>query len=77
MKAKLTIQMEADLLREVQRLAANKGVSVSALLSKHFEQIVHNRETYERARKRALTRLREGLDLRWTPLRPRDTLHER
>ena len=38
---------------------------------------VRERKTYERARKRALARLREGLDLRWTPPRSRDELHER
>jgi len=42
-----------------------------------LEQIVRERKTYERARKRALARLREGLDLRWTPPRSRDELHER
>jgi hypothetical protein len=35
------------------------------------------RKIYRRARKRALARLREGIDLRWTPPRSRDELHER
>jgi hypothetical protein len=35
------------------------------------------RKTYRRARKRALARLREGMDLRWTPPRNRDELHQR
>ena len=77
MKTNVTIQMETSLLRRVQELADEEGVSVSAMLAEHLEQIVRSRETYERARKRALTRLREGLDLRWTPLRLRDKLHER
>jgi hypothetical protein len=35
------------------------------------------RKAYRRARKSALARLREGMDLRWTPPRSRDELHER
>jgi hypothetical protein len=35
------------------------------------------RKAYRHARKRALARLREGMDLRWTPPRSRDELHQR
>jgi hypothetical protein len=35
------------------------------------------RKIYRRARKRALARLREGMDLRWTPPRAREDLHQR
>ena len=35
------------------------------------------RKTYRRARRRALARLREGMDLRWTPPRARQELHGR
>jgi hypothetical protein len=35
------------------------------------------RKAYRRARKRALARLREGMDLRWTSSRPRGELHQR
>lgn len=77
MKINITIQIETDLLREVQGLAAEAGVSVSALLAKHLEQIVCDRKIYKRARKRALARLRKGLDLRWTPPALRSQLHER
>jgi len=35
------------------------------------------RKTYSVARRRALARMREGLDLEWTPLGPRDGLHRR
>jgi hypothetical protein len=30
---------------------------------------------YDQARERALARLREGIDLQWTPARSRDDLH--
>lgn len=77
MKTNITLKLDASLLREIRVLAAEEGTSISALLAARLEQIVRERKTYERARKRALARLREGLDLQWTPPRSRDELHER
>jgi hypothetical protein len=77
MKTNITLKLDAALLREVRGLAAEEGTSVSALLAARLEQIVRERKTYERARRRALARLREGLDLQWTPPPSRDELHER
>jgi hypothetical protein len=77
MKTNITLKLDASLLREIRVLAAEEGTSISALLAERLEQIVRERKTYERARKRALARLREGLDLQWTPPRSRDELHER
>jgi len=76
-KTNITLKLDAALLREIRVLAAEEGTSISALLATRLEQIVRERKTYERARKRALARLREGLDLQWTPPRSRDELHER
>jgi len=76
-KTNITLRLDAALLREIRVLAAEEGTSISALLAARLEQIVRERKTYERARKRALARLREGLDLQWTPPRSRDELHER
>jgi hypothetical protein len=47
------------------------------MLAARLEQIVRERQTYHRARKRALARLRQGMDLRWSPARSRDEIHER
>ncbi len=77
MKSNLTLKLDATLIREARILAAEEGTSISALLATRLEQIVNERKTYDRARKRALARLREGLDLNWTPPRSRDELHER
>ena len=77
MKTNITLKLDATLLREIRVLAAEEGTSISALLAARLEQIGRERKTYERARKRALDRLREGLDLHWTPPRSRDELHER
>jgi hypothetical protein len=76
-KTNVTLKVDADLLREARVIAAEEGRSVSALLTDRLESLVRERKAFERARRRALARLREGLDLRWTPPRSRDELHER
>jgi hypothetical protein len=77
MKTNITLKLDADLLREARILAAEEGSSISRLLAARLEEIVGERKGYASARRRALARLREGLDLRWTPPRSRDELHER
>jgi hypothetical protein len=77
MKASITLKLYVDLLREVRVMAAEEATSISALLASRLAQIVRERETYDRARRCALARLREGLDLHWTQPGSRDELHER
>jgi hypothetical protein len=77
MKSNITLKLDANLLREARILAAEEGSSVSALVAARLEEVVRERKGYARARRRALARLREGFDLRWTPARSRDELHER
>ena len=77
MKMNVTLKLDADLLREARVLAAEEGRSISALLTERLEALVRERKTFEKARRRALARLRDGFDLRWTPPATRDELHER
>ena len=77
MKTNITLKLDAGLLREARGLAAEEGTSVSALVAARLEEVVRERKGYARARRRALALLREGFDLRWTPPRSRDELHER
>ena len=77
MKTNVTLKIDADLLREARVIAAQEGSSVSALLADRLESLVRDRKAFERARRRAVARLRMGLDLQWTPARSRDELHER
>jgi len=76
MKANITLKLDADVLREARILAAEEGHSVSAVLAAKRDEIVHERNGYDRARKRAAARLRKGLDRAWTRPRSRDELHE-
>ena len=76
-KSNVTLKLDADLLREARVLAAEEGRSLSALLTERLEAMIRERKAFEKARRRALARLREGLELQWTPPRSRDELHER
>jgi hypothetical protein len=77
MKTNVTLKLDAVLLREARVLAAEGGRSVSALLTERLEAMVRERKAFDRARRRALARLRAGLDLRWAPVGSRDEVHER
>lgn len=77
MKTNVTLKLDADLLREAKVLAAEEGTSVSALLTQRLEALIRDRKAFDKARRRAIARLQEGLDLRWTPAKSRDELHER
>jgi hypothetical protein len=76
-KTNITLSLDEDLLREARILAAEEGRSVSALLAERLEAMIRERKAFEHARRRALARLREGMDLRWTPPQSRQELHER
>ena len=77
MKTNVTLKLDAGLLREARVLAADEGRSISALLTDRLEALIRERKAFDKARRRALTRLRQGLDLQWTPPRSRDEIHER
>ena len=77
MKTNVTLKLDADLLREARVMAAEEGRSISALLTDRLEGLVRERKAFDRARRRALARLRDGLNLQWTPPASRDELHER
>ena len=77
MKTNITLKIDSELLREAKILAAMEDTSISAMLAEQLEQVVRQRKGYEKARRDALARLQTGFDLKWTPPRSRDELHER
>jgi hypothetical protein len=77
MKTNVTLKLDSELLREARVLAAEEGRSISALLTARLESLIRERKAFDKARRRALARLREGLDLQWTPPTSRHELHER
>jgi putative addiction module component (TIGR02574 family) len=64
---------EAAWRSEVDRRIAELDSGSVASIPWH----VVRQRLFERARRRALRRLHDGLDLQWTPQRSRDALHER
>jgi hypothetical protein len=73
----ITLKLAAALLREIRSLAAEEGISISTMLTARLEQIVGERKSYDRSRRRALARLGDGMSLGWTPPGSRDELYER
>jgi predicted DNA-binding protein len=67
MKTRVTLRLDSELLGEAKIVAAEQGRSLSALLVEHLEALVRDRKDYDRARLRALARLRDGLSLGWAP----------
>ena len=77
MKTNITLKVDDELLKEARVMAAEQGTSVSALVAEKLEAMVRERKAFERARRRAIARLRSGIALGWTPPRSRDELHAR
>jgi hypothetical protein len=77
MKRNVTLKLDEALLKEGRVLAAEQRSSISRMLAEKLEEAVRERSGYDRARKRALARLRVGMDLGWMRPGSRDELHER
>lgn len=75
-KRNLTIQLDADVIREAKVIAARRGTSVSGLVAKELEHLVQADARYEQARQRAHD-LMHGAQSRGGRSWQRDELHER
>lgn len=79
MKQNVTLALPADKVRRLKVLAAERGSSISRMLTEALDEILDRESGYEAARRRSLARLEQGWDLgtygriTWT----RDELHER
>jgi hypothetical protein len=54
MKHNITLAIDRDLLKQARALAAQRGTSVSGLLSDELRKLVQNNQEYEQAKARAL-----------------------
>jgi transcriptional regulator with XRE-family HTH domain len=77
MITRLTLALDQDLVRALERLAKAEKVSVSDFVARELKLAIRRSRSFSQARKRALRRLRQGIDLRWTPAPSRDELHRR
>lgn len=68
----------ADILKDALALPAEARAELARRLRESVDSGVEvHRQTFEQARRRAINRLRKGLDLHWTPAPSRDELHHR
>ena len=77
MITRITLALDRDLVRSLERLAKAASLSVSEFVGRELKVVVQRKRPFRQTRTRALTRLREGIDLRWTPAPSRDELHRR
>lgn len=77
MNTRISLALDRDLVRALERLARADNVSFSEFVARELKVTVRRRRSFRQSRARALKRLRHGFDLRWTPAPSRDDLHRR
>jgi hypothetical protein len=77
MKTSITLKLDRDLVRHARIMAAEQGISISVLLATQLEKVVKERKDHALAKRKALTMLQKGFDLRYRPPASRGELHER
>jgi Ribbon-helix-helix protein, copG family len=77
MITRITVALDRDLVRSLERLAKAENLSFSEFVCRELKVAVRRKRSFRQARTRALRRLREDIDLRWSPARSRADLHRR
>jgi hypothetical protein len=77
MARNITVSLDEATIREARALAAQRGISVSALVRRELSRLVEGQRGYEKARHTALRRLERGQSLGTEVLQARDELHDR
>lgn len=73
----ITLTIDEDVLREARVLAAQEGLSVSALLRRELVSLVERQRGYAKAKDSALRRLARGQSLGVGTPWSREELHDR
>jgi hypothetical protein len=76
-KQNITLSMEKKLLKQARAIAAQRGLSVSALLSSELARLVEQEGAYRRAQTSAIARLESPAHLNFVSKPPRESLHDR
>ena len=77
MNQNITLSVDQHLLRKARLFAAQRGTSISAMLTEELRKVVADDETYLSAKARATARLRAPFHLGGGKMASRDSLHER
>ena len=75
MKTNITVKIDTELARAAKVLAARRGTSLSRLVAEQLETLVEGDHAYEAAKRRALRRLRKGMNLGWMRPASREELY--
>lgn len=78
MHQNVTLKLDKDLLRKARVYSIKEGASLSRLMTRALGRLVESSEGYEKARKRALARMKKGFYLGGGPYyASRSRLHDR
>jgi hypothetical protein len=73
----LTVRLDRATIRKAKVIAAQRGTSISGLVTDLIDRLVGDEDAYQSAMREALETLDRGYDLGGTHRVPRDELHER
>lgn len=76
-KQNITLRLDQDTLNKAKDLAAERRTSVSAMLTMTIEEMAAREDAYEKARRRAVARVKRGFHLGGRITASRDELHDR
>jgi predicted transcriptional regulator len=78
-KQNVTLALPPETIRKLKVLAAERGSSISRMLTEQLDELLDRESGYDAARRRALASLERGLPLGMPDRVPwsRDDLHER
>ena len=76
-KQNLTVRLDKETLRKARILAAERGSSISQLVSQTIDEMVGQAESYDSARRRALELLERGFHMGRLKRVSREDLHAR
>jgi len=73
----VTLCVDKEVLQKVKVLAAQRGTSISGLLTRYLQQILQEEEAYQISARKALALLDQGLALGGIIPTSREEWHER
>jgi hypothetical protein len=76
-KRNLTISLDEHTVRKARIIAAERGSSISALVTQQIQTLVGEHEAYESAKRQAMVLLDQGFHLGGVIRSTRDEWHER
>lgn len=73
----LTVSLDQETIRKAKVIAAQRGVSVSRLVTDVIQRLAGDESAYQAAMREALATLEHGYELGGTVRASRDELHDR